>query len=474
MTLESSIRKIFSNAKLGLTLVPIAIGVILIARLFSKHVLKKQVRKSYSKHFITAVFIAYMVTLISVTFLDRSGSFYEGKSNLILFSSYREAWANLNISTVLFLVLNILMTIPLGLLLPLLDKRFENLKYFLSTTFLIILGIETLQFILKRGIFDVDDILNNLVGALIGFGLCKIFLHIKNEKSISIKKLVLYLTPIIITTILFAGAFTYYQIKPYGNLRISFNKNFNMKNAEFIIDDSIDADSKTVQLGDLVYDIDEVPIYKRSIENPISGIELFNNLIDNQYDEASISQYDFNGSTHFDVQDSSIFLIFDDSTQYFFMQYIGYEEINNPKKEVSVEQAIADLQQFDFEIPNIPAHNVGNAFYWKLENDVKEGELTTGTLSIQYTEDGCLQSINNEVGNYKQVALTSIRTPNQAIDQIRKGHIPLFHIDSIQSLEVIDLKLNYTVDSKDFLQPIYEVNTLINGDFIPLYIPALN
>lgn len=64
---------------------------------------------------------------------------------------------------------NVIMFIPLGLFLPAVKRRFRRLKRFIPVVLLILLGIETSQLLLLRGVFDVDDIILNLLGALMGF-----------------------------------------------------------------------------------------------------------------------------------------------------------------------------------------------------------------------------------------------------------------------------------------------------------------
>jgi glycopeptide antibiotics resistance protein len=63
---------------------------------------------------------------------------------------------------------NILLFLPLGFLLPLLYRRI-SWKSVLGIAAALSLGIETLQLTLRAGIFDVDDLLLNALGALLGY-----------------------------------------------------------------------------------------------------------------------------------------------------------------------------------------------------------------------------------------------------------------------------------------------------------------
>jgi glycopeptide antibiotics resistance protein len=58
---------------------------------------------------------------------------------------------------------------PFGFMLPLLDRKYRRLIYtsFLCLTFS--LCVETIQLFLKVGVFDVDDIMMNTFGGILGY-----------------------------------------------------------------------------------------------------------------------------------------------------------------------------------------------------------------------------------------------------------------------------------------------------------------
>lgn len=66
---------------------------------------------------------------------------------------------------------NIVVFIPMGFLLPLLGSKGRFLPTFLAS-FGISLCIECVQLITKVGVFDVDDLILNTLGGIIGFVLC--------------------------------------------------------------------------------------------------------------------------------------------------------------------------------------------------------------------------------------------------------------------------------------------------------------
>lgn len=81
------------------------------------------------------------------------------------------------------LVGNVIGFAPLGFILPLLSNRFQ--KFFIVTlaAFCLSLTFELLQLVLEVGSFDVDDLILNTLGAILGFILIKFILLIRNAKK---------------------------------------------------------------------------------------------------------------------------------------------------------------------------------------------------------------------------------------------------------------------------------------------------
>ncbi|REK56623.1 MAG: VanZ family protein [Thermobacillus sp.] len=73
---------------------------------------------------------------------------------------------------------NILIFLPLGFFLPLLFKRYGKLSKIIVDSMVISFAIETLQIGLKIGQFDIDDVILNTFGSVLGFLLFKIMKHL--------------------------------------------------------------------------------------------------------------------------------------------------------------------------------------------------------------------------------------------------------------------------------------------------------
>lgn len=74
---------------------------------------------------------------------------------------------------------NILIFIPLGMLLPYFWKAQRNPLVFLLTVVLLIGCVEVGQVTMLLGCCDIDDLILNLLGAMIGFGLYHIYRRVR-------------------------------------------------------------------------------------------------------------------------------------------------------------------------------------------------------------------------------------------------------------------------------------------------------
>lgn len=64
---------------------------------------------------------------------------------------------------------NLLVFVPLGFFLPLMSEELQRFSEVFLNVFTFVLGIEVFQLFSAFGAFDVDDILLNCLGAIIGF-----------------------------------------------------------------------------------------------------------------------------------------------------------------------------------------------------------------------------------------------------------------------------------------------------------------
>ena len=94
---------------------------------------------------------------------------------------YLEKWGFASIyayqarHAVINLVGNVVMFVPLGFFLPKVSARQRKLWRTMLTTALLMILVEMVQLFSLRGSCDVDDVILNVLGAVIGYGIYKIF-----------------------------------------------------------------------------------------------------------------------------------------------------------------------------------------------------------------------------------------------------------------------------------------------------------
>lgn len=136
---------------------------------------------------VAAFFIVYVIGVCFIVFRDismedvkscASLEYYKMQltysTNFIPFHVFTERGNySMSISYYVQLFGNLVLFLPYGLVLPTLWKKIRGTKLFLAVTILGLFLVETIQFVFMCGSWDIDDILLNLFGALLGFGVYK-------------------------------------------------------------------------------------------------------------------------------------------------------------------------------------------------------------------------------------------------------------------------------------------------------------
>ena len=134
-------------------------------------------------------FILYVLLMLWLLFGQRMGTAVDGtyperlqaSVNLIPFATVRHFLHTLHSTeegylfrhTVVNLAGNVIMFIPLGFFLPCLRRRWRAFFRCMGICVWVLIGIELLQLLTLLGHCDVDDLILNLAGIGIGFGIFK-------------------------------------------------------------------------------------------------------------------------------------------------------------------------------------------------------------------------------------------------------------------------------------------------------------
>jgi glycopeptide antibiotics resistance protein len=129
--------------------------------------------------------LLYLFILIMVSFWGinnstlRLGNYNGVSHNLVPFDTIRIYIFNFhsyNFDTWFYNTFGVLLVfIPLGLLLPVVFVNLRTLRNIIFTSVCVSILIEVLQYIALLGVFDIDDIILNTLGTVLGFWLYKVF-----------------------------------------------------------------------------------------------------------------------------------------------------------------------------------------------------------------------------------------------------------------------------------------------------------
>jgi len=117
---------------------------------------------------LSAVVLAIYLTFVfgSTVFTRDPGQFMA--PNFHLFSGYRAMLASPSYLAAKGIILNMLLLMPIGLLLPIILQK-RTFVWPVLAGFGCSLAIELMQYVFRCGMFDLDDLLNNTLGVWIGY-----------------------------------------------------------------------------------------------------------------------------------------------------------------------------------------------------------------------------------------------------------------------------------------------------------------
>ena len=124
--------------------------------------------------------------LIYITLIKRGYS-EVSSYNLQLFWCIKEAWTMKEPFDWYFIVGNIFMFMPLGIILPIGFHYMQSWWKVSIVGFVISASVELIQLIFHLGFFEFDDMFNNTLGTLMGYGVFVLMLGICRKEWIETK-----------------------------------------------------------------------------------------------------------------------------------------------------------------------------------------------------------------------------------------------------------------------------------------------
>lgn len=458
---------------MGLAIVLVGIlGVCFILGYFVvyKKVFKGEKQLSKGRVALIAIFLCYLIVVLGAT-LGRGGHYDRQEIDFRPFRAYWEAWNNFSLVEWRNIILNICMFVPLGFLLPLMGNTFQNGWMTYLTGFLFSLFIEGVQLIAKRGIVEVDDLINNTVGCMIGYGIVvtiiELFKKFKlKDKKISFVKLSVAQVPLVVTILSFSWIFYSYHQQELGNLPSAPTFKVDMSDIKLITDLSFSDD------------LTQAVVYAANVGTKADTREVADQWF--SYVGATIDD------SQTDVYDETIIYYSTDRDYSIWVDFLGlaisfrdWTHWESPKQAgASLEEVTEILESYGIVLPKtVTFIDHGDGFY-TLEAKLSEidGYYLDGFIDCTLTTDGSIESIRNHMIQYEEYKIVDILSEEQAFKQLEKGEVNnvyLKYLDSTQPIEIKGVTLQYEMDSKGYYQPIYNFQVLNNNQSLSILIPAI-
>lgn len=162
-TLPHYFPEVFAQRVILSVLIFLALCVVIVL-LYKCHKIDKLQRNA------SIILSLYVVILLYFTVIGRY-SHEEYENRIYFYYSYRRLIEHYDSQSMRQILLNIAMLVPVGFVLSMISNSKGKYMKAIVISLSLIIVIELLQMLTKTGSCEVDDIINNFLGALLGMGL---------------------------------------------------------------------------------------------------------------------------------------------------------------------------------------------------------------------------------------------------------------------------------------------------------------
>lgn len=406
--------------------------------------------------------VGYLTVVMYITVHRYTGG--SSGVNVHLFRAWREAWNQATVTAVLNPVLNALMFLPLGVLFPLGSRRFHKWVWMLLAAFACSLFLETAQYLKGCGVFDVDDLLCNTLGAMLGYCLTMAVMSIFDGRKRRGLRFFSYLVLPILTCGVVGGVFLCYAMQPYGNLSIAPSVRIDTSKVEFRREFSLEEGANREWiLKAPALNIEACDAFAAAFAQRL-GITFERT---DYYDKA----------TWFMNQGEPFYLLKVNRLDGSYEYSTDRDPDAGPAEgdQGVIRQA---LEVFGITIPDSAVFGYSNSGWhtFQVERTMQDEHVVEGTLRCQYTETGIIRKIENHIVIYAVSAEVDILSPSQAYEALCQGYFTStagFEDLSQETVQVLSCELNYRLDSKGFYQPVYQFELRSGAYGETVEIPAM-
>ncbi len=442
---------------------------VILGAVLRKYVLKKYV--SILRCFFLWGLLCYLAGLVYVT-VFRDFSFAaldlgrgQGHVSLHLFRSFREAWNGFTVQTWLNPILNTAVFVPLGVLLPLTGRQSRKWYVSLLAALGLSLLIESAQFLLGAGTFDVDDLMCNTLGAVLGWAaVTMVLLLLERAPKKAFFPAGTVLGGFLAVVLGFVGL---YFIQPYGNLAIAPSYTVDVKNVAWTVS------------CDLPDQAEEVPICKGKRFSQADCDALLQQWID-VVDPKKDPEFPME-RLYYD--DQVIYTTYGAPGWQMTVSYAdGSFTLGNYDAWRGMDYRPADrqtltalLSEIQIQIPAEADFSYDGKQWHTFTLPVTDDYPLGGTIRVSYLAEGKIKEVEYRVPQAEEVEkAVPIRSPKEAYERLRKGQFFVYGDFAARTAQILGYTLTYQADSKGFFQPVYVFTILWDGEWEgTIAIPAL-
>ena len=440
---------------LGIVVVALIGAILLVYNLIAKKRKRSKITIPIGKLFLYAVFIIYVVVVVGATMLRYSGLSISWESRVIypLFYSYKEAWNHFSAREWRNIIFNIMMFVPFGFLLPFVSKKFHVFWKTYLAGFLFTCIIEITQLLLDLGICELDDLMDNTVGAMIGYGFYRLFMFVvkkwKKQETNALAT-VCFQIPLLVTLTTFTLIFGIYEMKELGNLPSSYI----VRQKDVSVTTELDLSSED----------NTAMVYRTSVTDEAGTKEVAEEIFGRFGCEIDESRTDI-------YEDEVLYWSEDGNQLSIWVHYAGktYRFTNSDalynddaEKEIKLNatesELIQALEKMGVIIPEGAVFEHETSLYqFTVDKIVKDGKMYDGSIRCEYTTDGMISELMNSVIEYEEYKSFPIISEKEAFDRLEKG---CFLGVADEEFKVLGVTLDYELDTKGFYQPVYVFNVV--------------
>lgn len=398
--------------------------------------------------------MCWLGALSAITFIGRMDYGMSTGVQLRPLLALREAWNAFTLRSWLNPLLNIAMFLPLGLLLPFAAKTFRRWYWTLTAGSGVSILTEAIQYIFRRGQADVDDLLCNTLGAVLGYCLCMLFVSLAEKRRRHAAACAVL--PVLFAAVL-SGVFIAYRLQPYGNLADAPVYAADTKGVEWVCECELsDEPGSSGIYRTEPFTKDECDAFAVEFIGRLGAEIRFGTADVQYYDETAV---------YSDHSTYCLWVEYKDRSYSYTDFSVDRDLLRSGKGGEITESGLrAALDSLGIEIPAAaefaPVDEERGEYVFRVQYVSEDGVLTAGELACRVLEGGVLYDVNNTLFAGTPCSDASVISSREAYDRLCAGRfswrdVPGFEYLRPTRVRVTACELEYMTDSKGFRQPVY-------------------